>query len=116
MSGGMPESRCASRWKAIRSARILVRSRFLRDRAWSHSAHLVRSIECRAESATRCQMVANVSAAHPEDDIFGDIGSVIANPLQVPRNQQHVQGLLRVRRLVFNASRQCTEDGAIQFV
>ena len=38
-------------------------------------------------------MVANVCAAHPEDDVFGDVGGVVADALEVAGDDEGVEGL-----------------------
>ena len=46
-------------------------------------------------------MVANILTAHPEDDVLRDIRRVIADTLQVARDNQRVQALRRQLRFLF---------------
>ena len=48
------------------------------------------------------QVVTNICAADPKDDIFCDVGGVIANPLQVARDHQRMQSLGGETGLLFN--------------
>ncbi len=40
--------------------------------------------------------MADIEAAHPEDDVFGDVGSVIGHALEVARDEQGIEGRLDV--------------------
>ena len=57
-------------------------------------------------------VVANISAADPEDYVFRDVGRVVADPLQVAGDHQRVQRLRSVMGLLFDQNwkaqkRQC---------
>ena len=39
------------------------------------------------------RIMADVGTPHPEDDIFGDVRSVVGNALEIARNQQRIQSL-----------------------
>jgi hypothetical protein len=41
----------------------------------------------------RGHVVADVGALHPEDDIFGDVGGVVGNTLEIAGYEQRIEGL-----------------------
>jgi hypothetical protein len=45
------------------------------------------------------QVVADVFAQHHEDDVFGDVGGVVADALKVPGDQDQIHELFAMGRL-----------------
>ena len=48
------------------------------------------------------ELVADVSAVHPEDDIFRDVGGVVADALQIAGNDDGIERLLSPFRVLLN--------------
>ena len=46
--------------------------------------------------------MADVCAANPEDDVLGDVGGVVADPLEVAGDDEGVEGLRSQLRLFFD--------------
>src|SRR5690349_16901975 len=63
------------------------------------------TIPISAPRKTLSRAMPHIRAAHPEDDILGDVGGVIGNPLQVARDGESVEGLHG--RLRFRAHALC---------
>ena len=49
--------------------------------------------ETRAFRIIRMHVVADVGALHPEDDVFGDVGGVVGDSLQVAGHEQRIERL-----------------------
>jgi hypothetical protein len=62
----------------------------------------------------RC--VADVGAAHPEDDVFGDVGGVIAYALEVAGDDECVERLRCQLRLFLDEGAECVEGSIVHLV
>src|SRR6185436_15851294 len=64
----------------------------------------------RSLSSLKVGVVADVARRHHEDDVLGDIGRVVANPLEVPGNQDEVQRRLNRAGVLQHVGEELTEN------
>ena len=60
--------------------------------------------------------MADICTTHPEDDIFCDVGSVVANPFQVARDDERIERLGSKFRLLFDEVTQRAKGIAIHII
>ena len=61
-------------------------------------------------------MVADIGAANPEDDIFRDVGGVVADALQVAGDDEGVEGLRGLVWLLFDEGAECVEGCIVHLI
>src|SRR6185437_10375998 len=61
-------------------------------------------------------MMPDIESADPEDNILGDIGSMVANALKVTRNDKRVERLRRQLRLFFNERAECIKRSIVHLI
>ena len=59
-------------------------------------------------------MVANVFRRYHEDDVFGDVGRVVADPLEMAGDQDQIERRLDGRRILQHISQQLAKDLRLQ--
>ncbi len=62
------------------------------------------------------ELVADVVAADPEDDVFGDVGGVVGGALEVAADDDGVEGLLGDVGVLLHDVDELALDGAVHVV
>src|SRR5215469_18609886 len=62
------------------------------------------------------EVVTNVGPADPEDNVFGDVSGVVADALEVARNDERVEGFGGALRVFLDQRAESAEGVAVQLV